>query len=97
MRDLLPAHACAYHYVRVISLRTSISRSRSATIFFRRLFFLFGLAHAFDARLCQAATVLPPAIDRLGADTVLFSHIRDRLGAGLPEDRDPARRALVGT
>ena len=26
---------------------------------------------------------------------MFFSHIRDRLGAGLPEDRDPARRALV--
>jgi len=31
--DLLPAHAGAYHFFRVISLSTSISRSRSATIF----------------------------------------------------------------
>ena len=36
--DLLPAHACAYHFFRVISFRMSSSRSRSATIFFRRPF-----------------------------------------------------------
>ena len=38
IRDLRPAHACAYHFFRVISLSTSISRSRSATIFFSRPF-----------------------------------------------------------
>ena len=37
-RDLLPAHTCAYHFFLVISLSTSISRSRSATIFFKRPF-----------------------------------------------------------
>src|SRR5262245_5503598 len=37
-RDLLPAHACAYHFFRVISWSTSSSRSRSATSFFSRLF-----------------------------------------------------------
>ena len=40
-----------------------------------------------------AAKVLPPAIDRLGADAVLFRHVRDRLGVGLQEDRD---HLLVG-
>ena len=37
----------------------------------------------------QAANVLPPAVDRLAADTVLLRHVRDRLRVGLPEDRDP--------
>ena len=32
--------------------------------------------------------MLPPAIDRLGADAVLFPHVRNRLGVGLPQDHD---------
>ena len=55
--------------------------------------FLLDLAHAFDVGRFQAAKVLPPALDRLGADAVLVRHVRDRLGVGLPEDRD---HLLVG-
>ena len=66
--DLLPAHACAYHFFRVISLRTSSSRSRSATIFFRRPFSCSSLSQPLDVGRLQRAEVLPPPVDRLAAD-----------------------------
>ena len=49
---------------------------------------LLELAHALDVGRFQAAKVLPPAVDRLAADTVLLRHVRDRFRVGLPEDRD---------
>ena len=85
--DLLPAHACAYHFFRVISLRTSSSRSRSAHHLLQPPVFLLQLPQALDVRGLQRAEVLPPAVDRLGADAVLLGHLRHRPLVGLAEDR----------
>ena len=75
-------------FFRVISLRTSSSRSRSATIFFSRLFSCSSCRSRFTSDGSKRAEMLPPAVDRLRADAVLLGHLGHRLLVGLAEDRD---------
>ena len=84
IRDLRPAHACAYHFFRVISLSTSISRSRSAT---KPAVLLLELPQPLHIGGLQRAEVFPPGVERLGADAVLFGHLRNGPLIGLAEDR----------
>ena len=85
--DLLPAHACAYHFFRVISLRTSISRSRSATIFFSRPFSCSSCRSRFTSAGSSVPKCFRQRVDRLGADAVLLGDLRHRPLVGLPQDR----------
>ena len=59
--DRLAAHAGADHLFLVISLRTSTSRSRSATIFFRRPFSCLG----WRKRLTSDGSKLPQGFRQL--------------------------------
>jgi hypothetical protein len=70
-RDLLPAHGCAYHFFRVISLRTSSSAVRLHL--FQPADFLLELPEPLHIRRLQAPEVFPPAVDRLRADACFLA------------------------
>jgi hypothetical protein len=74
-------------FFRVISFSTSISRSRSATIFFSRPFpaRAAGGASRRSARGCRNA---PPRVDRLRTDAMFLGDLRHRPLIGLAEDCD---------
>ena len=87
IRNLLPAHACAYQFFSGDLLEHVDLKLPVGDHLLQPAVLLLELPQALHIGGLQRAEVLPPAVDRLGADPVLLCDLRHRPLVGLPEDR----------